>query len=84
MNTRTSTGADLHLLQRIAQVRVAQLVETHRLGIVRGDGDEGHAFGGEVVLQLLDALLVGLRGRTVVAGEHEDEHARGGVLRERV
>ena len=67
-------GPDLHVLERVAQVGVAQLVEPDGERVVRRDGDEGDALVLVVGVQLLDAVLVGLGRRAVVAGEDDDQH----------
>ena len=77
-------GPDLHLLERIAEVRVAQLVEPHCLGVVRGDGHQRHALAGIVVMELLDPFLIGLGRRAVVAGEDDNQHGGRGEALERV
>ena len=58
------------------EIRIRQLVEPHRVRVIRIDGDELHALGRVVGDQLLDALLVGLRRRAMRAGEHEHQDVR--------
>ncbi len=70
-------SADLHLVEGVAEVGVAELVETDGQRVVRGDRDHRHPLGPVVRVQLLDPLLVGLGGRTVVRGE--DQHQELGV-----
>ena len=63
---------DLHLVKMIRQIRVAQLIEAQRTGIIRRNGDQLYASRSVVFRELYEAFLVGLRRRTVVGGE--DEH----------
>jgi len=67
-------GADFHVVEGVAYVGVAHLVEAHGVGIVRLNGHESDAFVFVVSGQLADALFVKLSGRAVIAGEdnHKD------------
>jgi len=75
---------DLHVVERVADVRVAHLVEAQCLDAVRLDHDEGHALRRVVVDDLTDALLVDLRGRTMHRREDHDEGLRRREAGERV
>ena len=66
-------GADLHVLEAVAQVAVAQFVQPHGLGVVGRDGHHGDLLVLVVRRKLLDAVLVGLGRGTVVAGEDDDQ-----------
>ena len=74
-------GPQLHVLERIAQVGVAQLVEPHGQRVVRRDGDQGDALVLVVGVQLLDPLFVGLGRRAVVAGEDDEQQLGVGEAR---
>jgi hypothetical protein len=69
-------GPDLHVLERVAEVGVALLVEAQGEGVVRRDEYDLHAAAREVGVETLDPLLVGLRGRAVVGGEDDHENLR--------
>ena len=77
-------GAELHVVQRVAEVGVAELVEPHGLGIVRRDGDDGDAAVLVVGGELLDAIFVGLGRGTVVAGEDDCQDVGVGEVSERI
>ena len=74
-------GPDLHFLEAIAQVRVAQFVQSDRLRAVGRDGHESDFLILVVRGKLLDAALVGLGRGAVIAGENHDQDLR---LAERV
>ncbi len=69
-------GADLHLLEAVGQVGVAQLVEPQRPRVVGVDGGQGHAFVLVVGVQLHDPPLVGLCRRAMIAGEDDHQQFR--------
>ena len=66
-------GALLHFFEGVGEIRIRQLIEPHRIGVIRVDGDQRDVPGRVVGGQLLDALLVGLRRRAMHAGEHHHE-----------
>ena len=75
-------GSDLHLLERIAQVGVTQLVEPHGGGVVGRDRHDGHALVLEVGVQVGNPLFICLGRRAVVAGEDHDQDLRAGEVLE--
>ena len=66
-------GPDLQFLEAIAQVRVAQFVQSDRVGAVGRDGHQGDFLILVVRGKLFDAALVGLGRGAVVAGENHDQ-----------
>ncbi len=77
-------GAHLHVVERVAQIGVAHLVEPQRLGAVGLDDDEGDALGLVVRHQLLHSRFVDLGGGAVDGREHHDQHGALGKARQRV
>jgi len=77
-------GADLHFIERIADIGVAHLVEADGIRIVGLDGDQRDAAVLIIPGQLLDASFIELRGGTVIAGESDDENLAGSVVGEAV
>jgi hypothetical protein len=75
---------DFHILERVRGVGGIQFIDAEGLGIVGLDDHDGDTFGGVVVVELLDALLVHLGDGAVVAGEDDGEDRAGGVVREGV
>jgi len=73
-------GTDLHLFKGIAHVRIAELVELDRFGIVGFDGNQRHPAILVVRRELPDASFIELRGRAMIAGENEDENFASGVV----
>ncbi len=76
--------SNLHLLERIAQVGVAQLIEPHGGGIVGRDRHDGHTFVLEISMQVGDPLFIGLGRGAVIAREDHDQHFRLGEVLKRV
>ena len=67
-------GASFHLVERVANVGVAHLVEPDRHGIVRLDGNDGDAPLAIVSNDLFEPGFVQLCGRTMVASENDDQY----------
>src|SRR5438309_10608345 len=67
-------SADLHVVEGVANVGVAHLIEANGVGIVGLNSDKSDAFVFVIGGQLADALFVELRRGTVIAREdnHED------------
>ena len=61
-----------------------QLAQAEGLGIVRGDGHDGHAFVFVILDQLHDSAFVGLRGFTMVGREDDHQNPGVGVILQRV
>ena len=74
-------GPDFHLFEAVADIRIAQFTQPHRLGIVGLDRDQRYAAAAIIVSQLLDAVFVKLRGWTVIAGKDDGQHFRGRIFR---
>jgi len=77
-------SAGFHVVEGVAYIGIAHLVEAHGHGIVGLDGDDGHAAVFVIGGDLLDARFVELRGGAVIAGEGDDENFGGGVVGEAV
>ncbi len=77
-------GADFHVVERVANVGIAQLVETHSIGIIGLDSNEGHVALTIVGHEPLDAGLVELSGGAMIASEDDDEDFARGVVLEAV
>ena len=73
-----------HSGQRVRHIRIGELLRTNGLRSIGIDRDDGDTAAAVVLVQLLNALLVELRGGTVVARKDHDQHRTAGVLRERV
>src|SRR5258708_38914405 len=76
--------SNFHLVEAVADVGRIQFIDAKSLGVVWLDGHDGDAAVPIVGLQLLNALLVHLRNRTVIAGENDDQNRRGRVVGKRV
>ena len=76
----TIRRANLHLLERIAEIRIAQFVEADGVGTIGLDGDEGDASIAVVGRKLLEASFVKLRRGAMVAREGDDKNFAGGVF----
>ena len=77
-------GADLHVVERVAKVGVAELVEPHRRRIVRRNRHHRDAAILVVGGQLFDPLFVRLGGRAMIAGEDDRQDVGVGEIGERV
>ncbi len=75
---------DLHRLERVVEVGVAQFVGANRERVVGGNRDEFDPLGGVFGLELRQAGFIGVGGRTVVAGEHDHQGLGVGEVGERV
>ena len=78
------SGADLHVIKRVADIRVTHLVQPHRAGIVWLNGHKGDATISIIRYQLFQTRLVQLRRRTVIASEGDDQQLALGIVLETV
>jgi hypothetical protein len=76
----TVCRADFHVLERIAEIRIAQFVEAHGIGAIGLDGDEGDAAIAVVGRKLLEARFVKLRRGAMVAREGDDKNFAGDIF----
>ena len=77
-------NADFHFLESIGDVGGIEFIDAESVGVVGLNDDDGDALGSVGVEELLDALLVHLGDRTVIAGEDDGEDGAGGVVGEGV
>ena len=77
-------GANLHFVEGVADVGIAEFVQLDGFGIVGFNGDEGDVAGFVVVGEFLDSGFVELRSGAVIAGEDQHEDLAGGVVLEAV
>jgi hypothetical protein len=77
-------GANLHLFETVANIRVAEFVQASGGRIVWFDRDQGHALIAIIIRQLFDARLIELRCGAVVTREDDGEDFGRGILGERV
>jgi hypothetical protein len=70
----TVGGARRHVVQRVADVGVSHFVEPNRVRIVGLDRDQRDSAVFVVCGQLLDAALVKLRRRAMIAGKRDDQN----------
>src|SRR5260370_36301571 len=73
-------GADLHFIEAVAHIRVAQLGQSDGLRIVGFDCNEVDALGLVIVDELLDTAVVELRSGAVIAGEDDRQERTIGVI----
>jgi hypothetical protein len=73
-------GADFHLVEGIAHVGVAHFIQAHSIRIVGLDGHQGDAFVFVIRGELLDARLIELRGRAMIACKYDDQHFACGIV----
>ena len=76
--------ANFHFVERVADVGGVEFVDAEGLRVVGLNGDECHATIAVVVSELLDALLVHLRDRAMVACENDDEDGARRIIGERM
>src|SRR5437660_11420597 len=73
-------GANLHVIEGVADVRVSELIEPNGIRIVRLNGEKRDTLAAVIVRQFLDAGLVELGGRTVIASKNDDQDLGRGVV----
>ena len=73
----TVCGANLHLGEGVADIRVAQFIEPNRSGAIGLDGNQLDTLGGVVGGDGLDAVFIELRRGAMIARENDDEHFAG-------
>jgi hypothetical protein len=70
----------LHVVERIADIGISQLIQPHRERIVWRNCNQGHALLAIIFVELHNPFFVCLGCRAVVASKNDDEQFRVGEI----
>src|SRR5258708_21337453 len=79
---RPFESMNFHFLEAVADIRRVQFIDSNGLRVVGLNCDNRHSAMAIVRFQLLDALLIHLRDRAVIAREYYDQYRTGRVIGE--